>query len=170
MREDCANRFRLEDCLLEQTEDLARVVADMCGGTDTVLLFGPVGSGKTVFARAFIRSLLEAHDADDDIPSPTYTLVQTYHAGDIEIWHADLYRLRSPMETVELGLDEAIERHLCLVEWPERLGGSLPASAHRIHFGFCGPNDDRRRIDVASDAAGLVSALRRWQLKRAGRS
>ena len=68
------------------------------------------------------------------MPSPTFTLVQTYDAGDLEIWHCDLYRLTDPQEVLELGLDDAFIGAICLIEWPDRLGPDLPADALLCHF------------------------------------
>ncbi len=101
---------------------------------DVLLLEGPIGSGKTHLARALIQTRLAAHDAVEDVPSPTFTLVQTYAAGDREIWHADLYRLTDGAEIVELGLETAFESAICLVEWPERLGAACPANALTLRF------------------------------------
>jgi len=100
-------------------------------GGDCLLLDGPIGSGKTHFARSLIQSLLEV---PEDVPSPTFTLVQTYDAPACEIWHADLYRLTSPDEIEELGLSEAFDTAITLVEWPDRLGELQPPTALHLSF------------------------------------
>lgn len=93
---------------------------------DVVALTGDLGAGKSELARAAIRARLD--DPDLDVPSPTFTLVQTYDAPDLEIWHVDLYRLDRPEDALELGLEEAFADAALLIEWPERLGPDLPAA------------------------------------------
>ena len=105
-----------------QTDRLAACLAPHLRAGDTVLLSGAIGAGKTAFCRALIRHRL---GREEDVPSPTFTLVQTYEA-DVEIWHADLYRLSHPDEARELGLEEAFDQAICLVEWPDRLGSHTP--------------------------------------------
>lgn len=114
----------------DATETLARRLAPHLRAGDVLLLEGPIGAGKTHFARALIHALGVA----EDVPSPTFTLIQTYEAPDFDIWHADLYRLTHPDEAVELGLHEAFETALCLVEWPDRLGSDAPEQALTLHF------------------------------------
>ena len=117
-----------------------------------MLLDGPIGSGKTHLARSLIRARL---GRAEDIPSPTFTLVQSYDAAGTQIWHADLYRLTHPDEVLELGLDEAFGTAICLVEWPDRLGSHLPAHALRLSFEAEG---EGRRV-TASGPADLVDAV-----------
>jgi tRNA threonylcarbamoyladenosine biosynthesis protein TsaE len=97
---------------------------------DCLLLDGPIGAGKSHFARSLIQTRL---GRAEDVPSPTFTLVQTY-AADVEIWHADLYRLSHPDEVFELGLESAFDTAICLVEWPDRLGKAAPQRAFRLTF------------------------------------
>ena len=118
----------------EATEALARRLAPRLRAGDVLLLEGQIGAGKTHFARALIHALGVA----EDVPSPTFTLVQTYESPDFDIWHADLYRLSHPDEAVELGLTEAFETALCLVEWPEKLGKDTPESALTLRFSIEG--------------------------------
>lgn len=99
---------------------------------DTFLLSGTIGAGKTHFARALIRSVLASHGVDEDVPSPTYTLVQTYPTPDFDIVHGDLYRLQSVSDLTELGLAEAFADDVTVIEWPDRLGRHMPADALRI--------------------------------------
>ena len=96
------------------------------------MLTGSLGAGKTHFARALIQKLLADSGVWEDVPSPTYTLVQTYDTGTSEIWHADLYRLSDPNEIIELGLDDAFDTAITLIEWPDRLGDLAPKDALRI--------------------------------------
>ncbi|WP_319825173.1 tRNA (adenosine(37)-N6)-threonylcarbamoyltransferase complex ATPase subunit type 1 TsaE [Thalassovita sp.] len=106
---------------------------------DVILLEGDIGAGKTHFARGMIQSLLSE---PEDVPSPTFTLVQVYDGPECEIWHADLYRLTDPNEAIELGLEEAFQSAICLVEWPERLATLVPADALTLSFAVQ-PDDTR---------------------------
>ena len=139
------------------TDRLARHLAPLLLAGDTVLLAGPIGSGKTHFCRAVIRARLGYHE---DVPSPTYTIVQTYD-GTPDIWHADLYRLTHPDEARELGLEEAFMTAISLVEWPDRLGQLVPPGAIRITLS---PQDEGRlaKIDLGQRgdlAPGLAAAF-----------
>lgn len=117
--------FHITDA--DQTSRLARALGALLRAGDTVLLNGEVGAGKTHFARALIQSLLPR---PEDVPSPTFTLVQTYDSTlGPEIWHADLYRLHDPSEVEELGLTDAMEDAICLIEWPDRLASLRPDDA-----------------------------------------
>lgn len=127
-----------------ETDRLGRMLATNLTPGDALLLSGPIGAGKSHLARSIIRERLAACGApSEDIPSPTYTLVQTYDCGGIEIWHADLYRLAGPDEIPELGLDLAFEDGICLVEWPDRLGEFCPSDALTITFDLRAPSEGR---------------------------
>lgn len=116
--------FSLSD--QDATYRLADLLAAHATPGLTILLDGPVGAGKTTLARRIIQGCLAKVDAVEDVPSPTFTITQTYIAGELEIWHADLYRLTSTSELPELGLDTAFDSAFCLVEWPDRLGTHIP--------------------------------------------
>lgn len=113
----------------EETDRFAARLADATRPGDTLLLSGELGAGKTHLARAFIRRAMGPEGEGEDIPSPSFTLVQTYETPDGDVWHADLYRLSGPDEIVELGLDLAMEESRCLVEWPERMAPDWPGRA-----------------------------------------
>jgi tRNA threonylcarbamoyladenosine biosynthesis protein TsaE len=107
------------------TQALAARVAALARAGDVILLEGGLGSGKTSFARGFLRAL----GIDEEVPSPTFTLVQAYDTRKGPVWHFDLYRLRQPQEALELGFEEAHAEAILLVEWPERLGPLRSADA-----------------------------------------
>ena len=108
------------------TAHLGQTLAAFAKAGDCILLRGQIGAGKSALARAFIRALL---GPETEVPSPTFTLVQTYELDEVEIWHADLYRLGDVQEAVELGLTEAFDSQICLIEWPELLGDLTPETA-----------------------------------------
>jgi tRNA threonylcarbamoyladenosine biosynthesis protein TsaE len=139
----------------EDTTRLGAWLAPLLQAGDTVLLSGPIGAGKSHFARAFIRARL---GRAEDIPSPTFTLVQTYEA-DVEIWHSDLYRLSHPDEVLELGLDEAFSGAICLVEWPDRLGGLRPDTA--ISIALSNQGEGRLAMIDFADRSDLFAAFQR---------
>jgi len=124
----------------------ARLAPALCPG-DTLLLEGPIGAGKTHFSRALIQARLRAANMMEDVPSPTFTLVQTYDDGKTEIWHSDLYRLTHPDEIEELGLTHAFAEAICLVEWPDRLADLTPENAALLTF-LPGAEDDERRLSI----------------------
>ncbi|MCB1341471.1 MAG: tRNA (adenosine(37)-N6)-threonylcarbamoyltransferase complex ATPase subunit type 1 TsaE [Pseudooceanicola sp.] len=138
-------------CLSSSEAETASLAVRLGAGLrpgDCVLLDGPIGAGKTHFCRALIRSLLAR---EEDIPSPTFTLVQSYDGVSGPIWHADLYRLGHVDEVMELGLDEAFGTAICLVEWPDRLGGLAPRDALRVGLAPEGGTEDRRRVTFTWD-------------------
>ena len=118
------------------TEALARRLAARAQPGDAILLSGPLGAGKTSFARAFIRAALGAPRLV--IPSPTFTLVQHYEAPHAVIWHFDLWRLTGHQALEELGWDEA-QAGIILAEWPDRLGPLTPEHALSISFALATP-------------------------------
>lgn len=105
------------------TQHLAAALAPLAGAGDVIALFGDLGTGKTAFARAFVRALC---GADEEVPSPTFTLVQLYDAPAATLWHFDLYRLERPEDALELDIEEAFAEGISLIEWPDRLAGLLP--------------------------------------------
>jgi len=101
---------------------------------DTVALTGGLGAGKTTLVRGLVQAALPK----ETVPSPTYTLVQTYDLPNYELWHCDLYRLEHPDEAYELGLMDAMGEATCILEWPDRIGALLPSDAMTIEIGFEG--------------------------------
>lgn len=123
------------------TVGLAGRLAERARRGDVIGLEGDLGSGKTTFARAFIRALGSGRE---EVPSPTFTLVETYTFPDRPpVWHFDLYRLTAPEESWELGIEEAFAEGVSLIEWPERLGPLLPAQ-HLLLALAPGPRDTAR--------------------------
>lgn len=135
------------------TEALGRKLAALARPGDVILLEGPIGAGKSCLARAFIRARL---GREEEVPSPTFTLVQVYEADEVEIWHADLYRLTHPDEVWELGLDDAFQSAICLVEWPDRLGGHVPPDALRVRLELAG---EGRRAVIGGGRPALANGL-----------
>ena len=127
---------------------------------DTVFLIGDLGAGKTTLARAVIAAACGIENA----PSPTYTLVQTYptQAGG-EIWHADLYRIEDESELMELGLEDAFDSVIALVEWPDRLGAAAPRD--RLEIAILAENGEMK----GRAEAGAEDAPRRLVLTGHGR-
>jgi len=125
------------------TARLGEAVAAALRAGEAVCLTGPLGAGKSTLARALVRALTTP---DEDVPSPTFTLVQFYEAAGFPLAHFDLYRLTSPDEAFEIGLDEALDDGAAVIEWPERLDGALPPDRLDIDIGFASPGDEEGRV------------------------
>jgi len=134
----------------EATARLAAALGDGLSAGDILCLEGDLGAGKTHLARSLIQHLQAAKGPVEDVPSPTFTLVQTYETGGQEIWHADLYRLSDPQEVDELGLTDAFDTAICLVEWPDRLGPEMPARALWASLRMVPGQDDARALTLTS--------------------
>ena len=123
---------------LADTAALGHRLATVLKARDVVFLIGDLGAGKTTLARQIIADLCGI----DDAPSPTYTLVQLYETdAGLPLWHVDLYRIEAPGELDELGLEDAFDEAITLIEWPGRLGDGRPA--------------DRLEISIAMSGAGV---------------
>ena len=136
------------------TARLARAMAPHLRPGDLVGLTGGLGAGKSTFARALISARLRR---PEEIPSPSYTLVQTYDLGAAELWHADLYRLGAPYEIDELGLADAFATAICVVEWADRLGQALPSRRLMLAFDLvtgADADDDARLVRLEAHGRG----------------
>lgn len=128
------------------TRSLGARLARLARPGDVVLLFGTLGAGKSTLARAFVRALTSD---DEEVPSPTFTLVQAYDAAPAHIWHFDLYRLDKPEDSFELGLEDAFADGISLIEWPERLGSLVPRRRLDVTLG-AGASETSRRATLTS--------------------
>ena len=136
-------------------QDTAKVAQSMAAITkpgDIWALHGTLGAGKSVFARAFIKALTAA----EEVPSPTFTLVQMYVASEFDVYHYDLYRLKQPDEIFELGVEEAFYTGVSLVEWPEKMGAFAPRNMWNV---FINIEDNRRVIRISSEDAEKTERL-----------
>lgn len=124
------------------TAALGARIASLLQAGEAVCLFGGLGVGKSTLARGLIRFL--THPAED-VPSPTFTLMQTYETADFTVAHFDLYRLKDAAEAYEIGLEEALDEGAAIIEWPERLGGALPR--------------DRLDIELSVEGEGRVARI-----------
>ncbi|WP_419759458.1 tRNA (adenosine(37)-N6)-threonylcarbamoyltransferase complex ATPase subunit type 1 TsaE [Acidisoma sp.] len=141
---DAASSEPLELVLpsLDATEALARRVGQLLRPGDAVLLSGPLGAGKSAFARALLRDLVG--DPALEVPSPSFTLVQSYETPRGVVHHYDLWRVEPGPDLRELGLDDAF-RDIALIEWPDRLGLQTPDDALAITF-TPRPDGSRRAV------------------------
>ena len=141
----------------QDVERLGAALARLLRPGDALLLYGELGAGKTTLARGLVRALA---DPDEEVPSPTFTLVQTYQGPDFPVAHFDLYRLASPQEVFELGFDEALDEGAAVVEWPQRLGARLPPDRLDIELGHTrvgGPDEGRcARLEPHGSFRGRV--------------
>lgn len=138
------------------TAALAARIAALARAGDVIGLSGELGSGKTSFARAFIR----ARGGAGEVPSPTFTLVQVYQLPGGTVWHFDGYRLRHPDEAWELGIEDAFADGISLIEWPERLGSLVPARRLGITLSpGATPSGRCVRIDARGDWAARLAGL-----------
>lgn len=129
-------------------EALGARIADLVRPGEAVCLWGPLGAGKSTLARGLVRALTSP---EEEVPSPTFTLVQAYE-GRLAAAHFDLYRLKSPDEAHELGLDEALDVGVAVIEWPQRLEGALPPD--RLDVEIAIPEDgDGRLVRVRGQGA-----------------
>jgi len=125
---------------MRDTEALARALAGELRRGDFIALAGALGAGKTTLARSLVQTLVPG----EEVPSPTFTLVQSYDAPSFRIAHADLYRIKVQREIAELGFDEALDAGALLVEWPDRMGTQMPADRLDIILEVDDGAEDRR--------------------------
>lgn len=114
------------------TEALAAKLATIAKAGDVILMHGTLGMGKSAFCRAFIRAVAE--NPHEEVPSPTFTLVQIYELDRVPVWHFDLYRLSDPEEVHELDIEDAFSDAVSLIEWPDRLEYLTPENRLDIHI------------------------------------
>jgi tRNA threonylcarbamoyladenosine biosynthesis protein TsaE len=136
-----------QEFIAECEDDMAQIaitIADTISNPSILCLYGDLGVGKTSFSRAFIRHIL--NNPLENVPSPTYTLVQTYN--DEKIWHFDLYRLDNANQLYDIGWEDALNADICLIEWPERLDILKPKKTVDIIIDVL--QDSARRIIVNS--------------------
>ena len=130
---------------LAATHRLAARLAAILRPGDVIGLAGALGAGKTEFARATIGAL----GGPAEVPSPTFTLVQTYGLDNLTLWHFDLYRLAAPEEALELDIEDAFAEGISLIEWPERLGALMPSNWLELRL-LPGNGPEARRAELVA--------------------
>ena len=150
--------IRIELSDFAATQRFGGLLAGQLKAGDVIALSGALGAGKSVLARAIIQAV---DAAQDDVPSPTFTLVQQYALADgTPLWHLDLYRIETPQEALALGLDDAFIDAVCLIEWPDRLQKLLPKTNLSIHL-YADDSEDDCKDDSGVRFAD-VTAPQHW--------
>lgn len=159
------------ECSIDELEEKAYLLSVRVSPPTSILLWGEMGAGKTTFAKAFIEYYFG--EGDLNIVSPTFTLVQTYsqkiqknNPDEVnsfnsikknkklhDIWHVDLYRLNNLNEVLELGLEEALYKEICLIEWPDRLGGLFIPNCINVYLNVV--NETTRAFAIQYENATL---------------
>ena len=138
------------------TARLGQAVAARLRPGEAVCLSGPLGAGKSTLARALVRALTTP---DEEVPSPTFTLVQFYEGPRLGVAHFDLYRLTSADEAYEIGLDEALDAGAAVIEWPERLAGALPRDRLDIEIALSDPGGRLARLKAHGAWEGRLEGI-----------
>jgi tRNA threonylcarbamoyl adenosine modification protein YjeE len=138
---------------LDQTQALAQRIARHLEVGDVLLLKGDLGTGKSTF----VRFLLQAKGHKGDVPSPTFTLMQSYDLPDLQISHFDFYRLKTPEEIEEIGFDEAIADGAVIVEWPDKAASFMPHDALELTFVF--NSEQGRFVDIEALSPRWIEKL-----------
>jgi tRNA threonylcarbamoyladenosine biosynthesis protein TsaE len=120
---------------LKDTQNAAKYFSQFAKAGQCFALFGDLGYGKTTFTRYFVRLL---NKSNEDVQSPSFTLVQIYDSAIAEIWHVDCYRWKSPDAFYELGLEDALLNCITIIEWPEIILHLLPPDTIKIKFSLVG--------------------------------
>jgi len=141
---------------LAATDALARRLAPCLVRGDAIALQGPLGAGKTSFARSLLRAL----GIKEEVPSPTFTLLQSYETPAFPVHHFDLYRLKGGAELEEIGWDEALHSGVALIEWPERAATRLPQDLLTLAFSFDRKNGRAVSLEPSGTWAGRAEALK----------
>lgn len=155
MNQDSPFSARLALADLAATAALGATIAAALQPGDLVALAGDLGAGKTTLARGILTAL----GLTGPMPSPTFTLVQTYEAPRLVVRHYDLYRIEDPREIAELGLEEALEDGAVLVEWPERAGGLLPDDALYVSLTMSDAQSHQAELTGPARWASLLRGL-----------
>lgn len=142
----------------KDTVDVARSLAKIAKVRDVFLLNGTLGMGKTVFARAFIQELTSAKE----VPSPTFTLMQSYSAKEFEIYHFDLYRIKKAEEIFEMGMEEAIYGGVSLIEWSEKMERYLPKDVFEVNISFV--DEGARAIEIVVNSEEKEKRLKKLKV------
>ncbi|MBT06161.1 MAG: tRNA (adenosine(37)-N6)-threonylcarbamoyltransferase complex ATPase subunit type 1 TsaE [Rhodospirillaceae bacterium] len=132
---------------LKATRKLADTLAPLLHPGDVVTLEGCIGTGKTTF----IRALLETLGCIEEVPSPTFNLLHTYELGSVTFWHFDLFRIERLSDVYELGVEDALENGICLIEWPKIMATILPTK--RLELEFFYQEDCSRKVLLRCDGA-----------------
>lgn len=132
------------------TARLGEAVARALRPGEAVCLSGPLGAGKSTLARALVRALTTP---DEEVPSPTFTLAQFYEGPRMKVAHFDLYRLTSPDEAYEIGLDEALDEGAAVIEWPQRLEGALPRDRLDVEIALSEDDAEGRSVRLTRHGA-----------------
>ena len=146
------------------TSALAACLWPLCNTGDVIALWGDLGAGKTSFARGFVRT---ATHPEEEVPSPTFTLLQTYETTGITIYHFDLYRIESPDEVIELGVEDAFSDGISLIEWPGRMGYWLPPNRLDVTLTSSGKENQEsgRSVTLSAPSATWGNRLQHLDLR-----
>ena len=160
------NKKVFYDMTIEQTVCIAETCARLMRSGDTVLLFGDIGSGKTFFSRTVIQEMMQKQGIEiEDIPSPTFTIVQTYDTIVPSVWHLDLFRISNPDEIIDLDLEIALANNVCLIEWPQNLGSHAPKRNLSITLQETVGLGDVRNINFEFNGSGwehIIRGFSKW--------